>query len=190
MLTDDGDGDGGQQQAGVRPSPLTEDAQQPRDAPATGGASDPKSNANEGLRESTDAGEEEEEFEEADMEGAAGGGLEAVGSFDDRGEDVLEFDVQRKSLPNFMGESIANPYGLLINQTLGRLTIVKKAKWNRRYDVKLIDKLELAVENARLLHIEWKKDLVVQELSPQSRVPIHKRHSYIFGSPHGTCLQI
>lgn len=130
--------------------------------------------SNQSLRESTDV---EEEIE--------GGGLNENGSFDDQEDDeVLEFDVQRKSLPNFMGESIANPYSLLINQTLGRLTIVKKAKWNRRYDVKLIEKVELACENARLLHIEWKKDLVAQDLSPQSRVPIHKRHSYIFASAH------
>jgi hypothetical protein len=99
-------------------------------------------------------------------------------------DDALTFFVQRKSLPSFVGESIANPYSLLINQTLGRLSIIKKGKWNRRYDVKLIQRLELSCENARLLHIEWKKQLT-HDLSPQSRLPVHNKHSYIFASAHG-----
>ena len=157
----DGDGDGAGQQGSSSQA-----------LPATLGEEE----SNQSLRESTDDVEEEIE----------GGGLNENGSFEDQeDDDVLEFDVQRKSLPNFMGESIANPYSLVINQTLGRLTIAKKAKWNRRYDVKLIEKVELACENARLLHIEWKKDMA-QDLSPQSRVPIHKRHSYIFASAHGS----
>jgi len=93
---------------------------------------------------------------------------------------VLSFEVQRKSLPSFVGESFSNPYCLAIDQMGGTLSIIKKGRWNRKYDVSLIEKLELVVENARMLHIGWKQEA----LASIAQLPKHRKHTYIFSSAH------
>lgn len=117
----------------------------------------------------------------------------------DRGDDgprALSFDVHRKSLPGFlggMGGTIASvPYGLVVHQADGRLSIIKKGAWRREYDLHLIERLELATGDSRLLHIDWKKDggpataPVIDDGEAERLLPRHTRHSYVFLSAQGT----